>query len=131
MLTVAALYLVGAVAQKLWNWPGPVVMLGLAVLIKLGRVAPPSLERGAYANYQFFSACVTYPLLFAIGVAKTPWEKLIAAFNAPTVVTIVALVATLVGTGFAVRGSSACIRSRPPSSTPPIRDRTEPATSPF
>ncbi len=45
---------------------------------------------------------MTYPLLFAIGVSKTPWDKLIAAFTLPTVVTIVATVATLMGTGFAV-----------------------------
>ena len=43
---------------------------------------------------------MTYPLLFAIGVAKTPWEKLTAAFNAPTVITIAATVMTLMGTGF-------------------------------
>ena len=102
VVTVAALYMVGALTHELWRWPGPVVMLALAVLIKLGRLVPPSIERGAYANYQFFSACVTYPLLFAICVAKTPWEKLVAAFNLPTVATIVATVATLVGTGFAV-----------------------------
>jgi Na+/citrate or Na+/malate symporter len=77
-------------------------MLALAVAIKLGRLASPALERGAYANYRFFSTCVTYPLLFAIGVAKTPWEKLVAAFNAPTIVTIVATVATLMGSGFVV-----------------------------
>jgi CCS family citrate carrier protein len=101
VLTVT-LYLLGALAQKLWGWPGPVVMLALAVAIKLGRLASPALERGAYANYRFFSVCVTYPLLFAIGVAKTPWEKLVAAFNAPTIVTIVATVATLMGSGFVV-----------------------------
>ncbi|RAK61631.1 malate permease [Phenylobacterium hankyongense] len=102
VVMVVTLFLLGGLAQKLWNWPGPVVMLGLAVLMKLGRVASPKLEQGAYANYQFFAACVTYPLLFAIGVAKTPWEKLIAAFNLPTVTTIVCTVAALMGTGFVV-----------------------------
>jgi len=102
VVMIVTLYLLGAVAQKLWHWPGPVVMLGLAVAMKLGRVASPALERGAHAVYRFFSACVTYPLLFAIGVAKTPWEKLIAAFNLPTLATIVATVVTLVATGFLV-----------------------------
>jgi malate:Na+ symporter len=101
-LLIAALFLLGVLSQKLWGWPGPVVMLGLAVLIKLGRLAPPSLERGAYANYRFFSLCATYPLLFAIGVSKTPWEKLMAAFNPPTLITIAATVLTLVTTGFFV-----------------------------
>lgn len=100
VVMAVTLFLLGALTQKLWGWPGPVVMLGLAVAMKLGRVASPSLEAGAYANYQFFSACVTYPLLFAIGVAKTPWEKLTAAFNLPTVITIVATVGALMGTGF-------------------------------
>ena len=102
VVTIVTLYLLGAVAQKLWQWPGPVVMLGLAVAMKLARIASPKLERGAYATYRFFSACVTYPLLFAIGVAKTPWAKLVEAFNAPTLATIVATVVTLMGTGFLV-----------------------------
>ncbi|THD61646.1 MAG: 2-hydroxycarboxylate transporter family protein [Phenylobacterium sp.] len=101
IVMAVTLYLVGALTQKLWNWPGPVVMLVLAVAMKFGRVASPRLERGAFANFQFFSASVTYPLLFAIGVAKTPWEKLVAAFNAPTIATIVATVVAMVGTGFA------------------------------
>ena len=33
--------------------------------------------------YKFFSTAVTYPLLFAIGVSMTPWDKLMAAFNLP------------------------------------------------
>lgn len=100
VVLAATLFLLGLLAQKLWKWPGPVVMLALAVAIKLGRVVPPGLERGAYANYRFFATCVTYPLLFALGVAKTPWEKLVAAFNLPTLATIVATVTALIGTGF-------------------------------
>jgi len=102
LVMAVTLYLLGALTQKLWGWPGPVVMLGLAVAMKFGRVASPRLERGAFANFQFFSICVTYPLLFAIGVAKTPWEKLVAAFTLPTLATIVATVATLMGAGFLV-----------------------------
>ncbi len=101
VLTVT-LFLVGALAQKLLNWPGPVTMLFIAVLLKLGRFIPPTLENGAYSVYRFFTTCVTYPLLFAIGVALTPWDKLIQAFNAPTIITIVATVTAMMGTGFFV-----------------------------
>ena len=96
------LFLVGSVVQTLWGFPAPVTMLLLTVALKLGRLVSPSLEAGAYSVYQFFRTAVTYPLLFAIGVAMTPWDKLIAAFNAPTLITIVGTVAVLIGTGFAV-----------------------------
>jgi malate:Na+ symporter len=99
-----SLYLTGTVAQQLWDFPAPVVMLLLTVLLKLGCLVSPDLEEGAYSVYQFFRTAVTYPLLFAIGVSMTPWDKLIAAFNAPTLITIVATVATLMGTGFLLAG---------------------------
>jgi malate:Na+ symporter len=101
-VTAVTLYLVGALAQKVLNWPGPVTMLFIAVVLKLGRVFSPSLEQGAFAVYQFFRTAVTYPLLFAIGVSLTPWDKLIAAFTVANVVTIVATVVAMVGTGFGV-----------------------------
>ena len=96
------LYLVGTVAQKLWQFPAPVTMLLLTVALKLGGLVSPRLEEGAYSVFQFFRIAVTYPLLFAIGVSLTPWDKLVAAFNAPTLATIVATVASLIGTGFVV-----------------------------
>ncbi|HEX5378591.1 MAG TPA: 2-hydroxycarboxylate transporter family protein [Phenylobacterium sp.] len=99
-ITAVCLYLTGALAQKLLGWPGPVTMLFLAVLLKLGRAIPPSLEQGAFAVYQFFRTAVTYPLLFAIGVAMTPWEKLMAAISFANVATIVATVSALMTTGF-------------------------------
>ena len=101
-ILAVTLYLIGTVAQTLWAFPAPVVMLLLTVVLKLGRLVTPGLEQGAYSVYQFFRTAVTYPLLFAIGVALTPWDKLVAAFNAPTLVTIVATVTALMGTGFLV-----------------------------
>jgi Na+/citrate or Na+/malate symporter len=101
LLLAVTLYLVGTVGQKLWDFPAPVTMLALAVLLKLGRLVSPDLEQGVHSVYQFFRVAVTYPLLFAIGVAMTPWDKLVAAFNAPTLITIVATVTTMVGFGFA------------------------------
>jgi len=96
------LYLVGALVQKVTGFPGPVTMLFLAVAIKLARLVSPQLEQGAFRNYQFFARLVTYPLLFAIGVAKTPWEKLMSAFTVAEVLTIAGTVLTLVTTGFFV-----------------------------
>ncbi len=101
-VTAVSLYLVGALAQALLGWPAPVTMLALAVLMKLGRLISPSLEQGAFAIFQFFRVAVTYPLLFAIGVALTPWDKLVAAFQLANILTIVATVTAMMATAFGV-----------------------------
>jgi malate:Na+ symporter len=97
---IAALYLTGQLSQIVLSWPGPVVMLFLTVVLKLGRLVSPSLERGAFSVYQFFRVGVTYPLLFAIGVAMTPWQNLTAALHPANIVTIVATVTALMSIGF-------------------------------
>jgi malate:Na+ symporter len=102
VVLAVTLYLIGTVAQALWGFPAPVVMLLLTVVMKLGRLVSPGLEEGAYSVYRFFRTAVTYPLLFAIGVALTPWDKLVAALNAPTLTTIAATVTSLIATGFGV-----------------------------
>ncbi len=101
-ITAITLYLIGLMANKLFGLPAPVAMLFLAVLVKLARAVSPPLQEGAFVVYKFFSTAVTYPLLFAIGVAMTPWDKLVAAFTLANVVTIAATVVTLMGTGFVV-----------------------------
>jgi malate:Na+ symporter len=104
VVTAVTLYLIGALAQRLFAFPAPVAMLIIAVFLKLARAVSPSLQLGAFHVYKFFSTAVTYPLLFAIGVALTPWDKLVAAFTLPYVITIVATVVTIIATGFFVGG---------------------------
>lgn len=101
-ITAITLYLVGTVTAKAFGWPAPVVMLFLAVLLKLSRAVSPQLQQGAYVVYRFFATAVTYPLLFAIGVSMTPWEKLVASFALPNLITIIATVGTMTSTGFFV-----------------------------
>ena len=98
------LYLIGALTQRLFGFPAPVAMLVIAVLLKLARAVSPSLQLGAFHVYKFFSTAVTYPLLFAIGVSLTPWDKLVAAFTVPYLITIVSTVVALITTGFFVGG---------------------------
>ena len=102
IILVASLYATGVIVQQLTKFPAPVTMLGLVVVFKLSWLVSPKIEEGAFRNYQFFAALGTYPLLFAIGVAMTPWEKLMQAFNAAEIVTILATVTTLTGVGYYV-----------------------------
>jgi malate:Na+ symporter len=101
-MLIITLYLLGLICFQTFRLPAPVAMLLLAVLLQLVQAVPPSLRQGAYVVYQFFRRAVTYPLLFAIGVALTPWDKLMQAFALPNLLTIIATVVTLVTTGFFV-----------------------------
>jgi malate:Na+ symporter len=101
-LTAISLYVFGLLSYKLFGIPAPVAMLFVAVVFKLAHMVSPQLQQGAFVVYKFFSVGVTYPLLFAIGVSMTPWDKLIAAFTLANVITIVATVAALMATGFYV-----------------------------
>ncbi len=99
-VTAVALYLVGELAFRAWKLPAPVVMLVLAVVMKLGWSVTRKLEIGADAVFQMFAKVGTYPLLFMVGVAWTPWEKLLAALAPANLITILATVVTLIGVGF-------------------------------
>jgi Na+/citrate or Na+/malate symporter len=96
------LYMLGLLCHKLCGLPAPVAMLFITVVVKLARLAPPSLQAGSFFVFRFFQVGVTYPLLFAIGVALTPWQTLLAAFAWPKLITILATVLTLIGSGFVV-----------------------------
>jgi malate:Na+ symporter len=104
VVTAVTLYLIGALAQRLVGFPAPVAMLVIAVVMKLVRAVSPSLQLGAFHVYKFFSTAVTYPLLFAIGVSLTPWDKLVAAFTVPYLITIISTVVSIMATGFFVGG---------------------------
>lgn len=97
-----ALYLAGVLLHALFGLPGPVCMLFLAVLLKLSNIIPQRLESGARVLFQFFTTCVTYPLLFANSIAVTHWAELTAALHIGNVLTIVTTVLTLVLTGLVV-----------------------------
>ena len=101
-LTAITLYLLGVICFHLFGLPAPVAMLFLAVLAKLTRAVSPKLQIGGLVVFDFVRTTMTYPLLFAIGVALTPWDKLIAAFHLANIITIVSTVMAIMATGFFV-----------------------------
>jgi len=101
-LLAVLLYMVGMLGQKLIGLPAPVGMLFIAVLIKLAHGVSPRMLEGSQVVYKFFQTSVTYPILFAVGVAITPWQELVNAFTISNLLVIVSTVGTLVATGFFV-----------------------------
>ena len=102
VLLAVAMYMVGMLLQKLTGLPAPVGMLFAAVILKLTSVVSPKVLSGSQVVYKFFQTSVTYPILFAVGVAITPWEELVAAFTITNLIVIISTVVSLVTTGFFV-----------------------------
>jgi malate:Na+ symporter len=100
--TAIALYLLGVLSHQFFGWPAPVVMLVLVVAAQFFQVVSPRVRGGARFMYGFFSTAVTYPLMFAISIAMTPWGEIVTAFHWVNIVTAVSTVLTLVLTGFCV-----------------------------
>lgn len=100
--TAIAFYLLGVLSHQLFDWPAPVVMLVLVVAAQLFQLVSPRVGNGARFMYGFFSTAVTYPLMFAISVAMTPWSEIVTAFHWVNIVTAVSTVLALTVTGFFV-----------------------------
>ncbi len=99
---VVGMFLAGYFGKFQITVPAALSMLALAVVAKLAHAVSPQLQAGAQVVYRFFASAVTYPLLFAIGVAMTPWDRLVAAFAPANLLTIGVTVATMVISGFFV-----------------------------
>ena len=115
-LLAVLLYMLGMLGHKLIGLPAPVGMLFMAVLVKLCNGASPRLLEGSQVVYKFFQTSVTYPILFAVGVAITPWHELVAAFTLTNLLVIISTVSALVATGFFVGKRLVCTRLMSPSS---------------
>lgn len=101
-LFAVTLFTLGELAHDVLSWPAPIVMLGLAVSLKLSGIVSSGFAAASSRVNRFFALAVTYPLLFAIGVAMTPWEELIDAFHIANLAVIVSTVGSLVGSGYVV-----------------------------
>lgn len=102
VLLAAILYMVGMIGHKVTGIPAPVGMLFAAVFVKLVSGVSPKVLSGSQVVYKFFQTSVTYPILFAVGVAITPWDKIVSAFTVINLIVIVCTVVSLVTTGFFV-----------------------------
>lgn len=101
-LLAILLYMIGMLGHKVIGLPAPVGMLFAAVIVKLAHGVSPKMLEGSQIVYKFFQTSVTYPILFAVGVAITPWQELVNAFTLSNLLVIVSTVTALVTTGFFV-----------------------------
>lgn len=102
LLYAISLYLFGLLSHQFLALPAPITMLVLAVLFKLSNLLPPWFDHAAALVGRFFAVGVTYPLLFAVAIAMTPWTSVKDALQPQSLFLITMVVLTLTLTGFFV-----------------------------
>jgi malate:Na+ symporter len=100
LAVVMALYVSASVGMRVVGLPAPLTVLILATAFQLTNVVSPRLRTGVLIVYRFFVATFTYPLLFVVGLALTPWQQLVEGLNPANLAAIFAAVGSLSVTGF-------------------------------
>jgi malate:Na+ symporter len=101
---IVAIYFAGFLSSRFFDWSAPLIVLCIAAVLQLADILPTPLRNGVLRLYRFCVATFTYPLLFAVGLLLTPWDKLMLGFSPGNVAIVLAVVGTLAICGYIVSG---------------------------
>ena len=72
VLTACTLFILGMLLQSITGFPGPVLMIVAAAILKYLNVIPGETQRGAKQLYKFISSNFTFPLMAGLGLLYIP-----------------------------------------------------------
>lgn len=97
-----ALFILGTVLAPHTGIPGPILMIIAATALKLSKLLPAEMERGAYQINRFMSTNLTFAILVAMGTMLVSWQQLVASFTLGYVLICTASVVSMIASGFFV-----------------------------
>lgn len=107
LLLVCSFYTLGLLLAPLTGISGPVMMILAVAAVKLLRLLPSDMERGAHQFYRFAALNLTPAILVGLGAIYVAWDQLLLALTpgyfTVCAVTVLAMVATGFATGFVMR----------------------------
>jgi len=102
LLIICTMFTLGGLLSPLTGISGPVMMIIVTAALKLTRVMPEKMERGAYQMYRFVALNLTPAVLVGLGAIFVSWNQLVAALSPGYFVVCAATVLALVSTAFLV-----------------------------
>ncbi|MDS2345411.1 Malate Na(+) symporter [Streptococcus pneumoniae] len=102
VLTACTLFISGHLMQHLTGFPGPVLMIVIAALMKYVNVIPQETQNGAKQLYKFISGNFTFPLMAGLGLLYIPLKDVVATLSLPYFIVVISVVFTVVSVGFFV-----------------------------
>ena len=100
LLIICSMFTLGGLVAPLTGISGPVMMIVLTAALKLTRVMPERMERGAYQMYRFVAVNLTPAILVGLGAIFISWNQLVASLSPGYFVVCAATVLALVSTAF-------------------------------
>ena len=104
VLIASTLFITGALLQHLTGFPGPVLMILVAALVKYLSLLPSDMEKGSKQLYKFISSNFTFPLMVGLGMLYIPLKDVVGMLSWQYFVVVIAVVLTVVATGYFVGG---------------------------
>lgn len=102
VLTACTLFIAGGLLQHFTGFPGPVLMIVLASLLKYLNVVPKETQRGSKQLYKFISGNFTFPLMAGLGLLYIPLKDVIGTLSWQYFIVVVSVVFTIIVTGFII-----------------------------
>ncbi|MBO0455572.1 2-hydroxycarboxylate transporter family protein [Enterococcus hulanensis] len=102
VLTACTLFIAGGLLQHFTGFPGPVLMIVLASLLKYLNVVPKETQRGSKQLYKFISGNFTFPLMAGLGLLYIPLKDVIGTLSWQYFIVVISVVFTIIVTGFVI-----------------------------
>lgn len=102
VLTACSLFIAGGLLQHLTGFPGPVLMIILAAMLKYMNVIPQETQNGAKQLYKFISGNFTFPLMAGLGLLYIPLKDVVATLSWQYFIVVISVVFTVISVGFFV-----------------------------
>lgn len=104
VLVACTLFIAGGLLQKFTGFPGPVLMILVAALLKYLSILPGDIEKGSKQLYKFVSVNFTFPLMVGLGMLYIPLKDVVGMLSLQYFVVVISVVLTVVLTGYFVGG---------------------------
>lgn len=102
VLTACTLFILGTLLQSLTGFPGPVLMILAAALLKYINIIPKDIQNGAKQLYKFISGNFTFPLMAGLGLLYIPLKDVVGMLTWQYFIVVISVVFTVISVGFLV-----------------------------
>lgn len=100
VLTACTLFITGGLLQHVTGFPGPVLMIVVAALLKYLNVVPKETQNGSKQLYKFISGNFTFPLMAGLGLLYIPLKDVVGMLSWQYFVVVISVVLTVISVGF-------------------------------